>query len=80
MTMSETLTASLTRLPVTFRDIEAAAGMLARSVKQTRVDRSRTPSHIIGANVWLKFENLQFTATFKERGALNRLHLASSKT
>jgi hypothetical protein len=36
MTMSETLTASLARLPVTFRDIEAAAGVLARSVKQTR--------------------------------------------
>ena len=78
MTMSETLTASLARLPVTFGDIEAAAGVLARSVKQTRVDRSSTLSDITGANVWLKFENLQFTATFKERGALNRLSALSA--
>ena len=78
MTMSETLTASLTRLPVTFRDIEAAAGVLARSVKRTSFDRSRTLSDITGANIWLKFENLQFTATFKERGALNRLSALSA--
>jgi threonine dehydratase len=34
---------------------------------------SRTLSEIVGAEVWLKFENLQFTASFKERGALNKL-------
>ena len=34
---------------------------------------SRTLSEIIGAEVWLKFENLQFTAAYKERGALNKL-------
>ena len=78
MTMGETLTASLTRLPVTFRDIEAAAGVLAGSVKRTSFDRSRTLSDITGANIWLKFENLQFTATFKERGALNRLSALSA--
>ncbi|MGB8603760.1 threonine ammonia-lyase [Bradyrhizobium sp.] len=76
--MSETLTASLTRLPVTFRDIEAAAGVLAGSVKRTSFDRSRTLSDITGANIWLKFENLQFTATFKERGAFNRLSALSA--
>ena len=35
--------------------------------------RSRTLSDITGAELWLKFENLQYTASFKERGALNRL-------
>ena len=35
--------------------------------------KSRTLSEIIGAEVWLKFENLQFTAAYKERGALNKL-------
>ena len=35
--------------------------------------RSETLSQLTGANVWLKFENLQFTAAYKERGALNRL-------
>ena len=54
MTMTETLTASLARLPVTFRDIEAAAGVLAGSVERTRFDRSRTLSNITGANIWLK--------------------------
>jgi threonine dehydratase len=34
---------------------------------------SRTLSHVVGAEVWLKFENLQFTAAYKERGALNKL-------
>jgi len=71
--MSETLRASLARLPVTLRDIEAAAGVLAGFVKDTSFDLSRTLSDITGASIWLKFENLQFTATFKERGALNRL-------
>jgi threonine dehydratase len=78
MTMSETLRASLARLPVTLRDIEAAAGVLAGFVKRTSFDHSRTLSDITGASVWLKFENLQFTATFKERGALNRLAALSA--
>jgi threonine dehydratase len=64
---------SLAQLPVTLGDVEAAAATLAGPVKRTNFDRSRTLSDITGADVWLKFENLQFTATFKERGALNRL-------
>ena len=78
MTMSETLRNSLAHLPVTLRDVEAAAGVLAGFVKETNFDRSRTLSDITGAGVWLKFENLQFTATFKERGALNRLSALSA--
>jgi threonine dehydratase len=79
MTMTKTLAASLARLPVTLADIEAAAGVLAGVVKRTNFDRSRTLSDITGAGVWLKFENLQFTATFKERGALNRLSALSAE-
>jgi threonine dehydratase len=75
--MDETLAASLARLPVSFRDIETASALIAGSVKRTIFDRSRTLSDITGANIWLKFENLQFTATFKERGALNRLSALS---
>jgi threonine dehydratase len=70
--------ASLAQLPVTLADIEAAAATLAGLVKCTNFDRSRTLSDITGASVWLKFENLQFTATFKERGALNRLAALSA--
>jgi threonine dehydratase len=41
--------------------------------------RSRTLSELTGANVWIKFENLQFTAAYKERGALNKLMLLSDE-
>src|SRR5579863_9200495 len=61
------------RLPVTLADVEAAAATLTGFVKRTSFDHSRTLSDITGSHIWLKFENLQFTATFKERGALNRL-------
>ena len=76
--MTGTSKASLAQLPVTLGDIEAAAGVLDGFVKRTGFDRSRTLSDITGASLWLKFENLQFTATFKERGALNRLSALSA--
>lgn len=58
---------------VTLADIEAAAGRLAGQVLDTPCLESKTLSQIVGARVFLKFENLQFTASFKERGALNKL-------
>jgi threonine dehydratase len=60
-------------MTLTFEDIEAAAGRLAGHVERTPCRPSRTLSRITGAEVWVKFENLQFTASYKERGALNRL-------
>ncbi len=54
-------------------DIERAAAALAGVILNTDFDHSRTLSAIFGCEIWLKFENLQFTASFKERGALNRL-------
>jgi threonine dehydratase len=76
--MTENTKASLTKLPVTLHDVEAAAVTLAGFVKRTNFDHSRTLTDITGADIWLKFENLQFTATFKERGALNRLSALSA--
>ncbi len=59
---------------ITLADIEAAAKVLHGAVADTDFDLSRTLSAMTeAAEVWLKFENLQFTASFKERGALNRL-------
>lgn len=58
---------------VTIDDIRAAAARIAGSVVRTPTLLSRTLSDVIGAEVWLKFENLQFTAAYKERGALNKL-------
>ncbi len=60
-------------LPVTFADIEAARIAIGDKVVRTPCLHSRTLSALTGAEVWLKFENLQFTASFKERGALNKL-------
>ncbi|MFL6829247.1 MAG: threonine ammonia-lyase, partial [Sphingomicrobium sp.] len=59
--------------PPTVDDIRAAAERIKGSVIRTPMLVSRTLSEIIGAEVWLKFENLQFTAAYKERGALNKL-------
>ena len=58
---------------ISLRDIRAAAGRIAGAVERTPCLHSRTLSQLTGAEVWLKFENLQFTASFKERGALNKL-------
>ncbi len=58
---------------VSLADIEAAAQRLEGQVLDTPCLESRTLSQIVGAQVFLKFENLQFTASFKERGALNKL-------
>jgi threonine dehydratase len=60
-------------LAVTPDDVRAAAEVIRGAVIVTECDQSRTLSEICGCNLWLKFENLQFTSTFKERGALNRL-------
>ncbi|HEX7157199.1 MAG TPA: pyridoxal-phosphate dependent enzyme, partial [Burkholderiaceae bacterium] len=60
-------------LPVGHADIHEAAARLAGQVENTPCLHSRTLSQVTGAEVYLKFENLQFTASFKERGALNRL-------
>ena len=58
---------------VAFEDIEAAAVRLSGQVLDTPCVESKTLGQIVGAQVFLKFENLQFTASFKERGALNKL-------
>jgi len=54
-------------------EIRAAAARLKGAIEHTPCLHSRTLSLLTGAEVFLKFENLQFTASFKERGALNRL-------
>jgi len=60
-------------LPISLDDVRAAAKRIAGKVERTPLRRSRTLSDITGAKVWVKFENQQFTASFKERGALNKL-------
>src|SRR5437868_7796718 len=58
---------------LTLDDIRAAARRLQGEVIDTPCMPSRTLSVLAGCEVFLKFENLQFTASFKERGALNKL-------
>ena len=58
---------------MTLADVQAAAETIQGAVRTTPTARSETLSAITGAHVWLKFENLQFTGAFKERGARNFL-------
>jgi threonine dehydratase len=63
----------LSNSTVSIDTVRAAQSRLAGHVENTPCLHSRTLSQITGAEVYLKFENLQFTASFKERGALNKL-------
>ena len=54
-------------------DVMAAAVALKGQIVRTPTLESKTLGQLTGARVFLKFENLQFTAAYKERGALNRL-------
>ena len=60
-------------MAVSYADIEKAAARLEGHVLDTPCVESKTLGQIVGCRVFLKFENLQFTASFKERGALNKL-------
>ncbi|MGH9212275.1 MAG: threonine ammonia-lyase [Acidimicrobiales bacterium] len=64
-------------LPVTIDDVLAAEARLAGAVARTPSARSHTLSRVLGCDLVVKFENLQFTAAFKERGALNKLLVLS---
>ncbi|MGD8483825.1 MAG: threonine ammonia-lyase [Thioalkalispiraceae bacterium] len=60
-------------MTITLEDIQQAAKNILGNIEYTPLVHSRTLSQLSGAEVYLKFENLQFTASFKERGALNKL-------
>jgi threonine dehydratase len=62
-------------MTVSIEHVRAAAQRIAGAVERTPCLHSRTLSRLTGAEVWLKVENLQFTASFKERGARNKLLL-----
>jgi threonine dehydratase len=65
---------ALANLPdITLDDVRAAARVIGDAVRHTPTLHSRTLSKLAGCEIYLKFENLQFTASFKERGALNKL-------
>ncbi len=64
---------------LTLNDVRTAAARIEGAVVRTPMLYSQTLSQITGANIWLKFENLQFTAAFKERGALNALLLLTEE-
>ena len=64
---------------LTLQHIRDAATRLQGQVANTPFVESRTLSEVTGAQVFLKFENLQFTASFKERGACNKLAQLSAE-
>src|SRR5688572_28639205 len=67
--------ASKDELPISLADIQAAGKRIGDAIVRTPTVHSRTLSEVTGASVYLKFENQQFTAAYKERGALNKLLL-----
>ncbi|BBC74149.1 threonine ammonia-lyase [Altererythrobacter sp. B11] len=75
MNAPHTLAAQPSTATLDLADIRAAAQRIEGAVMRTPTLHSRTLSQIFGAEIWLKFENLQFTAAYKERGALNALLL-----
>ncbi|MEM9626297.1 MAG: threonine ammonia-lyase [Pseudomonadota bacterium] len=60
-------------MTITLEDVQKAAARLKGQIAETPCVRSETLSMMTGSEVFLKFENLQFTSSFKERGALNCL-------
>jgi len=65
---------------LTIEHVRAAAQRIDGAIVKTPMLRSITLSQITGADIWLKFENQQFTAAYKERGALNALlHLTDEQ-
>ena len=60
---------------LTLQDIQSAAARIASATVNTRFEKSHTLSSMAGIELYLKFESFQFTASFKERGALNKLLL-----
>ena len=58
---------------VTVDDVRRAQLRIAAEIERTPLEHSKTLSALTGAQIYLKFENHQFTASFKERGALNRM-------
>ena len=79
MTDQSILTAAADFPAINLDDVRAAAGRIDGAVVRTPTLKSQTLSELVGAEVWLKFENLQFTAAYKERGALNALLLLSNE-
>ncbi|MXO76056.1 threonine ammonia-lyase [Altererythrobacter aerius] len=70
---------STAALSLSVEDVRDAARRIEGAVVRTPTMLSRTLSNIVGTDVWLKFENLQFTAAYKERGALNALLLLTQE-
>ncbi len=60
-------------MTITLEDIRAAQQRIAGQVDRTPVRHSRRLSQLTGVDIWIKYDNLHFTGSFKERGALNRL-------
>jgi threonine dehydratase len=79
ITSDSMITDSIISDSITIGDIQAAHKRLAGQIIQTPYLHSQTLSRIAGCELFLKFENLQFTASFKERGAGNKLAALSAE-
>src|SRR4051812_20807353 len=65
-------------MKVTLKDIEAARKVLEKVIRHTEIDKSYSASARFDSEIFLKFENQQFTGSFKLRGAYNKIHNLTS--
>jgi len=66
-------------MKVTLADIQNAQAVLAGVIRPTEVDKSYSASQRVGTEVFFKYENTQFTGSFKLRGAYNKIHSLSQE-
>ena len=66
-------------MAITIKEIYQASDIISEIINRTPCEHSKTLSEIAGTTVILKFENHQFTASFKDRGALLKLLSLSPK-
>src|SRR3954466_8220923 len=64
---------------VTLKDVWAARERIGDSVVRSRCAPSYSFSQLTGSKIWLKFENMQMTGSYKERGALNKILTLSAE-
>ncbi|HEU5401221.1 MAG TPA: threonine ammonia-lyase [Terriglobales bacterium] len=64
---------------ITVAEVRAARERIGRSVLVSRCAESNALSQMTESRVWLKFENLQMTGSYKERGALNKILTLSAE-
>lgn len=63
----------INKMKISLEDIQKAHQLIQPHIRKTEVDKSISASKILQSEVYFKYENTQFTGSFKIRGALNKI-------